>query len=319
MENDLEISYTNNEKGVKKTRFILSNDNPENNNENDNENSEMNHQNSTLSPRIVEELLNDKPEIFLESPLVFKISRKNESDSEDNKKNTMATDSNSIITSSSDESDKMMKKKFEIDSKVFKRSKSTSGLFKNKPLFPIVREEKSSEEEDTEHENASTEKFKKLNLMIQQEGYDNIEEALDHKPRLLSTRSTKCLSLMDPVLEVKEEIDFNQIKFAPFKKLKYMVDVEEDTKIIGNTPNAHHFNRFEVDDAIEEDNRENDLDTELKTRKYHTHNIKKIPEFFDKSEQIKQVETKNYITEEITEDTEHEEVQEELIHNAKCI
>ena len=36
---------------------------------------------------------------------------------------------------------------------------------------------------------------------------------------------------MDPVLEVKEEIDLNNLKFAPFKKLKFIHDVEEDNKI----------------------------------------------------------------------------------------
>ena len=252
----------------------------------------------------------------IDSPYQMKFGKRIDYDSEDNRKN-YGNDSNSIITNSSDESERIKRKKYDIEYQPFKRSKSTSGLFKHKkPIFPAVREERQEDEGEQEIDCKNSERFKKINLMIMQEGYDNVEESLsEHRPKILSTRSTKCLSLMDPVLEVKEEIDFNQIKLAPFKKLKYIVDADEDVKI-GNTPNQHHFKGFDVD-TIEEDNRENDAELEFKT-KYHTHNIKKIPDFVDKSDMIKQVETKHYITEEIKEDTEHEEQQEDIIHNPNC-
>ena len=127
---------------------------------------------------------------------------------------------------------------------------------------------------------------------------------------------------MDPVLEVKEEIDLNNLKFAPFKKLKFIHDVEEDNKIgSGSTPmNLHRF--YIEDEAIEEDNRENDLDVDVKFKKYHTVNIKKFPESFDKSESFEKIENsnnpKNYITEEIKE--EYEEIQDSnfIPHNTNC-
>lgn len=254
------------------------------------------------------------------SPFALKFGKKLEGEySDDNTYKKAGNDSTSIITSSSEESEGGIrsKKKYENEFSSFKRSKSTSGLFKHKKsFFATVREEK-PEDEDNETYTKNTERFKKINLMIQNEGYDNVEESYsEHKPKLLSTRSTKCLSLMDPVLEVKEEIDFNQIKFQPFKKLKFIVDVEEDSKI--KNFNQHQYSRFDVEEAIEEDNRENDIEQETKHRKYHTHNIKKIPDFVDKSEMIKQVEPKMYITEEIKEDTEHEEnIDHEIIHNSK--
>lgn len=304
---------------VKKTKFILSEISPyrdiKENASNKNKKSGCTTLNTSteLESNILSKVEN------IGSPFIWKFGKKIETDSEKddtNKKNN--NDSASIITSSSDESEgRKMQRKYDIEYSSFKRSKSTSGLFKHqKSFFATVREEK-LEDEDNDVDTKSTERFKKINLMIQNEGYDNVEESYsEHKPKLLSTRSTKCLSLMDPVLEVKEEIDFNQIKFQPFKKLKFIVDNEEDTKI-GNNSN-HHYNRFDVEEAIEEDNRENDLELEIKHKKYHTHNIKKLPEFVDKSERIKQVETKMYITEEIKEDTEHEEnIDHEIIHNNK--
>ena len=45
-------------------------------------------------------------------------------------------------------------------------------------------------------------------------------------------------------------------------------------------------NRFELDDAIEEVNFDFEQDVENINKKYHTHNLKKLPEFVDKSDMI---------------------------------
>lgn len=247
-----------------------------------------------------------KNDFLIGSPYFLKFgkTRKSDGDLDDRKYHYDSVSSSSQSRGSSEGK----KRRFDTDSYVFKRSKSSLRIRHNFTPFPVVREEK--QEEEYEHLSKESIKFKELNLKIMQEGYDNVEDSLmDNKPKLLTARSTKCLSLMDPVMEVKEEIDFNNIKFAPFKKLKFVVDCEEDARM-GTLNNQHHFNRFDVDDAIEEDNRENDLENDFKYKKCKTMNIKKIPDFIDKSDQIQHHDSyhpKNNITEEIKEDKEDDE------------
>lgn len=247
---------------------------------------------------------------------ILHLKKSNENIMEDINRMKKNNDRISCQSSSSEESDclkKGIKKGYDLKYNSYKRSKSTSDFNKSrkKITFTTVKEEK---EDDLEDNYVDKEKFKKLNLMIQNEGYDNVEESLsEHKPKNLKTRSNKCLSLMDPVIEVKEEIDFNQIKDKPFKKFKVITDVKEDSSI-GNAGILSYSKSRECDDAIEEDNRENELEIEFKP-KYHTTNLHKIPHLIDNFELKEQKLNKNWITEEIKEDTEHEEVNEDFLHN----
>lgn len=247
---------------------------------------------------------------------ILHLKKSNENIMEDINRMKKNNDRISCQSSSSEESDclkKGIKKGYDLKYNSYKRSKSTSDFNKSrkKITFTTVKEEK---EDDLEDNYVDKEKFKKLNLMIQNEGYDNVEESLsEHKPKNLKTRSNKCLSLMDPVIEVKEEIDFNQIKDKPFKKFKVITDVKEDSSI-GNAGILSYSKSRECDDAIEEDNRENELEIEFKP-KYHTTNLNKIPHLIDNFELKEQKLNKNWITEEIKEDTEHEEINEEFLHN----
>lgn len=250
---------------------------------------------------------------------ILHLKKSNENILEDIKRLKKNNDKISCQSSSSEESDclkKGIKKGYELKYNSYKRSKSTSDFNKSrkKVIFSTVKEEKEDEIEDNFVEK---EKFKKLNLLIQNEGYDNVEESLsEHKPKNLKTRSNKCLSLMDPVIEVKEEIDFNQIKDKPFKKFKVITDVKEDSSF-GNVGILSYSKSRECDDAIEEDNRENELEIEFKP-KYHTTNLNKIPHLIDNFEHKEQKLIKNWITEEIKEDNEHEELNEDLLHNPNC-
>ncbi len=247
---------------------------------------------------------------------ILHLKKSNENIMEDINRMKKNNDRISCQSSSSEESDclkKGIKKGYDLKYNSYKRSKSTSDFNKSrkKITFTTVKEEK---EDDLEDNYVDKEKFKKLNLMIQNEGYDNVEESLsEHKPKNLKTRSNKCLSLMDPVIEVKEEIDFNQIKDKPFKKFKVITDVKEDSSI-GNAGILSYSKSRECDDAIEEDNRENELEIEFKP-KYHTTNLNKIPHLIDNFELKEQKLNKNWITEEIKEDTEHEEINEDFLHN----
>lgn len=232
-------------------------------------------------------------------------------------------DSNSVITSSSEDSEnescKKRKKRYDIEFHSYSRSKSTSSLYKNRSFSencPVVREEI---EETDANEDQNTIRFKQLNTMIQKEGYDQIEENLsEHRPKKY-TKSTKALSLMDPVEEVKEEIDFNSLKVAHFKKLKCLMDFEEDSKIRGNTAMFHFHNKYETEEAIEEDNRENEIEVTSKRKGYaHTHSIKKLTDFVDLSDMLAEQQCpQNIIEEAIKEDPEHEEPEEIVITNTK--
>lgn len=244
-------------------------------------------------------------------------NKKFESDSEAEKIVKTQYDSASVISSSSDgtesENSRRMKKRYDIEYHQYSRSKSTSSLFKkHSEKFPTVREE--NEEFESVLEDKDKEKIRKLKFLIQHEGYDPIEESYSEKPRKF-TKSTKALSLMDPVVEVKEDIDFNQLRVAPFKKLKCLMDFEEDSKI-GVNPSSLHYNsnRYEIDEAIAEDNLENEVEVIAKKKKYYTHSLKKITEFVDLSDMIEEQNVPhNIIEEEIKEDPEHEEQPEEVL------
>lgn len=256
--------------------------------------------------------------------------KKAETDSEPEITKKTQYDSTSLITTSSDESEnsRMLRRKFEIEYPPFVRSKSTSLLFKHKykqDEFPVVKE---NPDEDNENLNDEKEKerFKKLNEAILEEGYDNVEEMLsEHRPKKF-TKSTKTLYTMDPVAEEKEDIDFNSLKIGPFKKLKCVMDFEEDSKIGMSTMSLHHYyamGGFDMNETIAEDNNENNEDKadKKKHRKSYTENLKREIDFVDLSDKIEeQVAPKNIITEEIKEDPEDEEINpiEEIITNDKC-
>lgn len=279
--------------------------------------------NTTMNSSYEETLKVNNFNSKINSPYSDKVNNNSKNLISDEEFDKYPNDSNSIITDSSDDSDnlKRLRRKYDTDFEYnsYRRSKSIS-VFKKKNLqkeydqFEVVTEE--GQEDDLEEKNDSKDKFHKLNKMIQQEGYDNIEETYQElKPKLKHNKSTKCLSMMDPVLEVKEEIDFNQIKQAPFKKLRVIKDNDEDIKL--NT-NQHHTYRFEVDDAIEEDNTENEQEVDIKF-KYHTTTLKKITQFLDKSDNMLEHKlSMNYITEEIKEEKEQEEIVEEQVVHKNC-
>ena len=252
--------------------------------------------------------------------------KKIETESEQDFNRKTQYDSNSMITTSSEGSDNSRalnsRKKYDIDYHKYNRSKSTSGIYKHKTsgLFPVVREEKFEDEGENEIDLVKSERFKKLNNMILEEGYDNIEELLlEHRPKKI-TKSTKNLSAMDSINEEKEDsIDFTTLGKSKFKKLKYISDFKEDSKFGKNSTNLYYSNRYNTEEIIEEDNKENDDDLEKNIKKSYTENIKRVTDFVDKSDMIEDnTAPKNYITEEIKEDPESEENVEEIINNEKC-
>ena len=256
--------------------------------------------------------------------------KKTESDSETDKRRTQY-ESNSFGTSSDgseSESSKKIRKKFDIDYKPFNRSKSTSGLpLRKKNMFPAVAEENNEEDHDLPEEKEK-EKFHLLNEKIKTGGYDYIEEILSENKIKKYTKSTKALSLMDPVVEasdIKDEIDFEGLKIAPFKKLKLLTDFEEDKKIKANTDTGSLYiynNTYDCDEAIAEDNREDDIEVvkDKKNRKYSS--LKRVTDFIDKSDMIDEPKSaRDIIIEEIKEDPEHEENildLDEIITSSKC-
>jgi len=244
--------------------------------------------------------------------------KKNESDS-DRLRSNCESSFGGTSSDSGSEKEKKLRRKFDIEYKTFSRSKSTSGLFKpKKEIFPVVREENNEEDQEVpelKDKEQEARKFHFLTEKIKNEGYDNIEETLlEHKPKKY-TKSTKALSLMDPVIEVtelKEDIDFEELKIAPFKKLRLLTDFEEDKKIRNiNTDTASlHIplnNNYDYDEAIEEDNRENDIDVDKKKERKIS-SLKRVTDFIDRSDMIDELKSpRDIITEEIKEDPEHEE------------
>ena len=230
-------------------------------------------------------------------------------------------------TSSNNSSDKehKLRKKFDIGYKPFVKCKSTSGLLTNKkPIFQSVVEEKFDEEE----KDKQIEKFHMLNEKIQSEGFDNLEEIIiDHKKPKRFNKSNKALSLIDPVIEsdMQDEIDFEGLKIAPFKKLKLLTDYEEDKKmkINSDTGSLHVQHNVDIDDAIAEDTKENDVDEMIKPKKKNS-SMKHITDFVDKSDMIDEPKSpRDIIVEEIKEDPENEDNQlleelDEIITEEKC-
>lgn len=227
-------------------------------------------------------------------------------------------DSASIISTSSEESEssRKMKRKFDIDYKNFNKSKSSSLLFnKHYVDFPIVTEEKVEDDLENLDEERVKERFHYINERIQREGYDYIEEILSENRIKKVTKSTKTLSYMDTVIEVKEDIDFNQLRDGPFKKYKCLLDVEEDSKIKTSTGNLYKNNKYNLEEAetIEEDNNENEIEI-VNKKKYNN----KFTDFVDKSDMIdEQNAPKDIITEEIKEDSEDEDIIDNIVMNMK--
>lgn len=226
---------------------------------------------------------------------------------------TKTNDSTSNKSNDSEsEKEKQLRRKYDIEFKQFSRSKSSSHIFKKQKLnYPSVKEE--NDEGNDEKIDNDIKKLHFLNEQIQSEGFDNIEEHfLEHKPKKL-TKSSKALSVMDPVIEAsdtKDEIDFEDLKIAPFKKLKLVTDNKEDKQIKTNTDTASlHIpltTNLDYEEPIAEDNKEDEVEETKCLRKCSS--IKRIAEFVDKSDMIDEPKAaKDIITEEIKEDSEHEE------------
>jgi len=261
-------------------------------------------------------------EKLLNSP-IMKCNKKvcDSSDSEDNKKKKYYSPYHheSFYTSSSDESEnnsikgKKINKKYNNYSK--RKSKSISENKRSSGNFHVVKEEKNEDEMDINSETRNI--LHNLGNKLKEEIHDNVVESyLDKRFRCMSL-STKCFKFMDPVdpvIEEKEEID-NYKQTAPFKKLKFVHDIDEDNKIKFHS-NSLIMHNYEWCEAIEEDYREDDIDNaERKKKKKKS----KFPDFIDKSdinEELYKNKEKNYITEEIKEELEDNinEQNEELIY-----
>lgn len=214
-------------------------------------------------------------------------------------------------------SQKKRKVTYDITFHPFERSKSTSIIRSNSVTsFPIVNEEKNEDDDGVCKE---LQKIKKLEFIIQSEGHDKLEEALDFKPRY--TKSSKALSLMDTVEEVKEDkdIDISQLQ-GSFKKMKLMHDCREDLSIPQYTNSNFHNSRQELDkDTIIEDNQENDVDVKPQHHKGSSKNLSKLEEFIDNTEKIEEHhQWRSIIEEEIKEVEETDDKQEDEIIEKSC-
>lgn len=214
-------------------------------------------------------------------------------------------------------SQKKNKKTYDIAFRPFERSKSTS-IIRSKSIssFPIVDEEKNEEDDGLCKE---VQKIRKLEFLIQSEGYDKMEEGLDFKPRY--TKSSKALSLMDTVEEVKEEkdIDLTQLK-GSFTKMKLVYDCQEDIPTHYNiNPNFHNSRHDIEEDIIFEDNLENEVDAQPPHYKGSNKSLSKLEEFVDNTEKIDEHHQHgNIIEEEIKEVEETEDKQEDEIIEKTC-
>lgn len=140
------------------------------------------------------------------------------------------------------------------------------------------------EEENTNNNNNIEEEIQKLhkiNEKIQDDGYDIVEENIQHsKPK--KHLSTKSLSIMDPVLEENEiQVNYDENKENNFtiKKIKILKDIEEDLIIPYDKKSSIIQRDINLDDneIIKEDNQDNDEQLD----KIEIPSIKRIPEFID--------------------------------------
>lgn len=209
------------------------------------------------------------------------------------------------MSSEESENSKRLKRKYEIDYKTFsKSSMSSCGKFKrsiSEQNFPVVVEEKNEEDNENLFEEENMKKFHMLNEKIQNEGIDFVEEEIiDNNSRHRKyTKSNKTLIVMDPVKE-EEDVDLEFKCESAFKKIKCLMDYDEDSKIKNNnTSNLYlHSGTKYLDQTIEEDNDENEVEyVKIKPRN-------KFSDFIDKSEILKEIDQsyqKDIITEEIKE------------------
>lgn len=172
------------------------------------------------------------------------------------------------------------KKDININYKPFTKSNSHQLLLKNN--FKIERKIFEEEENTNVNNNIEEEiqKLHKINDKIQDDGYDIVEENIQHiKPK--KHLSTKSLSIMDPVLEENEiqVNDENKGNNFTIKKIKLLKDIEEDLIIPYDKKYSLIQRDINLDDdkIIKEDNQDNDE----QLNKIDIPSIKRIPEFID--------------------------------------
>ena len=267
------------------------------------------------------DLLQHKDDNFVNSPFYMKFGKNKLLSTEF----INATHQQSNNTSSDEEfteegklkhKEKLLRKEFDLSMKNIQRSKSNA--IKRNNEITVVKEQKEDEENIYSKDK---EKLKFFNEKILLEGYDKAEEATIHpnSSRIISSCKTS-ICYMDPVIEEdKEENAILKEDIKPFGKLKFIHDSKEDKDI--GIKNQHALGFFELEDVINEDNKENDIEYEEKKTKYNTHNLHliKYEDIIDKSE-INLAEpvihiNKNFVTEEIKE--EEDNPQEEIVYNPK--
>lgn len=173
-----------------------------------------------------------------------------------------------------------IKKDINIKYKPLTKSNSHNVLLKNdlKIERKIFEEEENTIVNNIEEE---IQKLHKINEKIQDDGYDIVEENIQHsKPK--KHLSTKSLSIMDPVLEENEiQVNYNENKEnnITIKKIKLLKDNEEDLLIPYEKKTSIIQRDLNVDDneIIKEDNQDNDE----QLNKIEIPSIKRIPDFFD--------------------------------------
>lgn len=237
---------------------------------------------------------------------------------EEEELNTLKYDSEKFLESQkSARSQKKQRKTYDITFRPFERSKSTS-IIRSKSVtsFPIVNEEKNEEDDGVCKE---LQKIRKIEFLIQSEGLDKLEEGLDYKHRY--TKSSKALSLMDTVEEVKEDkdIDFTQLQ-GSFKKMRLVHDCQEDLSIPQNNNSNFHNSRHELEeDIIFEDNQENDVEAQPPIHRGSNKSLSKLEDFVDNTDKIEEHHQHgNIIEEEIKEVEETDDKQEDEIIEKSC-
>lgn len=277
---------------------------------------------------IESDLIESNNDIFVNSPFYLKFGKKQIYEEFE-----IFSKTNQSEHSSDDEKEgetKIRKKERELRKKYdvsYRIIRSKSSQIKKPKEFDSVKEEKVDEENETDLK--TNEKLLLLNDKIFFECIDKNEEYLDSKynaPLLTSCKSSKCLNVMDTVLEdyieenVGQKEEDNEIK--PLRKIKFVVDSKEDQQF-GTNNNPHHLNIFDyVNDPIKEEGKdeEGEQDDQIYSlHKYNTHNfhIIKYQDSLDKSELNKEepILHTNFITEKIVEEKDENKDQDEIIMN----
>lgn len=190
-----------------------------------------------------------------------------------------------------------------------KRSKSTRSAktqYNSTLNFASVKEENN---EDDQTQKFTIPKLKRFFM----EMHDNLEDSLfmSASKKKDSKASSKCLSLMDPVVEAKEEVDFDPIRSASFYEKVEPYDIPMH--------HLHYSKAYTIEDPIVEDKMENEFEPiEIKKKAISFMKISST-DFYDKTEMIENPQTQgNIITDSIKEFPDDENEPEYKFKTVPC-